>query len=619
MFRPIPTPFTSFQTSYGVANANIPDYTFAPTPLGQGGSGGGANAGGLGPDTSANVYASPIFQSLLDNGSSHLPPAHHNTLQPQSSHEHYGRSPRGPSHNIKMEQPSDLAQQEAAAREYKPELEAGAFLQQVFNELTSKQGPIVGEKKPSHAITEEYAKADPIYVAKTMVSPRQRHERSPIRGELQQPLELGSGFAEERPLTFALPPPSCWMAYPSGSARETDPGPRHYPRLIPIIVRSKGMAIVAGEAELARLTGLNEYLENVGGYSPYVFEDMVDVTIELMTEIIQAVKAGQDAMPLLMAKFNDEETSAPIVYHLRLLAASYLKGNLDQYEAYIPGDADSYCNEWILPVNREIDQVEVMLLFNILLKPADIVLEIAYLDRSEGDEVNLHRMPEEAKNKDPKMLGSIIHLLYRPGHYDLLYREDASTAPSAAPEPPAAPTSLQVNRVSSFSHQHEIQSVAPSLGAFSSLSMGTLGMIPGFEPAGFAPLGSPPAVASPVGSGYSPSSQSTWVPHSYSETLPSAPSPMSSQTSQPSPPPQQSQDAITSLTSLRFSKHMFPVPGAVDASAFSPEPTFTTNIFKQSYFNTAHYNNPHFQPEEYKPDQDDEIPTSKSNGRKRST
>ena len=32
------------------------------------------------------------------------------------------------------------------------------------------QGPLVGDKRSSHAITEEYAKADPIYVAKTAVS-----------------------------------------------------------------------------------------------------------------------------------------------------------------------------------------------------------------------------------------------------------------------------------------------------------------------------------------------------------------------------------------------------------------------------------------------------------------
>jgi ubiquitin thioesterase protein OTUB1 len=33
----------------------------------------------------------------------------------------------------------------------------------------STQGPLVGEKTPSTAITEEYAKADPVYIEKTMV------------------------------------------------------------------------------------------------------------------------------------------------------------------------------------------------------------------------------------------------------------------------------------------------------------------------------------------------------------------------------------------------------------------------------------------------------------------
>jgi len=36
--------------------------------------------------------------------------------------------------------------------------------------LMLPQGPLVGEKRSSHAITEEYAKADPVYVAKTAVS-----------------------------------------------------------------------------------------------------------------------------------------------------------------------------------------------------------------------------------------------------------------------------------------------------------------------------------------------------------------------------------------------------------------------------------------------------------------
>lgn len=39
------------------------------------------------------------------------------------------------------------------------------------NLLRLVQGPRVGDKTPIDAITAEYAKADPVYVAKTMVSP----------------------------------------------------------------------------------------------------------------------------------------------------------------------------------------------------------------------------------------------------------------------------------------------------------------------------------------------------------------------------------------------------------------------------------------------------------------
>ena len=40
----------------------------------------------------------------------------------------------------------------------------------MINANEAIQGPLVGEKKSSRAITEEYAKADPVYVAKTAVS-----------------------------------------------------------------------------------------------------------------------------------------------------------------------------------------------------------------------------------------------------------------------------------------------------------------------------------------------------------------------------------------------------------------------------------------------------------------
>jgi hypothetical protein len=84
----------------------------------------------------------------------------------------------------------DLAAQEAAAREYQPQLQvtcfptsksidelvtaAAAELRPVVlgwaNILAATKGPLIGDKTPSHAITEAYAKADPAFVAKTVVS-----------------------------------------------------------------------------------------------------------------------------------------------------------------------------------------------------------------------------------------------------------------------------------------------------------------------------------------------------------------------------------------------------------------------------------------------------------------
>lgn len=77
--------------------------------------------------------------------------------------------------------PDDFAAQEAAARTWEPEVEVRylpfpsrphpAFLG--FPRLTTPdphQGPLLGDKTTIAAITEQYAKADPIYVDKTIVS-----------------------------------------------------------------------------------------------------------------------------------------------------------------------------------------------------------------------------------------------------------------------------------------------------------------------------------------------------------------------------------------------------------------------------------------------------------------
>lgn len=360
------------------------------------------------------------------------------------------------------------------------------------------------------------------------------------------------------------------------------------------------------QGELARLTSLNNFIENVGGHDAWLFEDMVAETFDLFNSIIAAMSSGQDGMPFVMEKFNNIESSQSIVYHQRLLASSWLKGNFAQYEPWITSSVDHYISDTIMPIDREIDHIGVSLLHDVLLKPANIVLEIAYLDRSEGVEVNVHRMPDETIGQDPAVLGPMIYLLYRPGHYDILYRDSIIQPP---PLPPT-PTTLSINRATSFTHHHEIETSIPQQLQDFSVDMSALALIPGFAAPEMSPLASPPAAPSPMSDPYSPSPPSPWIPQPFSDGLATAPPQQ-----QPSPQQQQPTTPMT-VHPLRFSKYNF--PDLVETSTFH-EPAFTTNTFKNSHFNVAHYNNMNFQPEMYRPEAEEEIPHGRSGGRKRST
>ena len=70
----------------------------------------------------------------------------------------------------------------------------------------------------------------------------------------------------------------------------------------------------------------------------------------------------------------------------------------------------------------------MMLLIDVLLKPIPFRVEIVYLDRSEGSQANTRIFQPEDSNGVPIYPGSlVIHLLYRPSHYDILYQNTINT------------------------------------------------------------------------------------------------------------------------------------------------------------------------------------------------
>jgi ubiquitin thioesterase protein OTUB1 len=350
------------------------------------------------------------------------------------------------------------------------------------------------------------------------------------------------------------------------------------------------------DAEKERMQALNAYIETAGGVPAYVFQDFADETSSLLEKMSEMIGNPERAAEDLLEAFNTPDVSNSIMYHFRLMASAYLKGHRDTYGDFISTGTgvDGYCQAVLERHGVEIDHLGLELLVNVLLKPIDFVLEVAYLDRSPGSEVNIYRFPKEANSQLASDLGPTIHLLYRPDHYDILY--------------PPEPVSLQVHRVTSLSQSYEIASTPAALHSYAQLNLQPLAFIPGFDasPAGLAPILDTTS-ASPLTT-YSPSPVSPWVSAPFPDPALQATS--ASMAIPPPAPPLQPQ-----THPLRFSEYC-QLPEYVENNT-RREPTFQTATFKNSHFNVAHYNNPNFQPEEYKPEADDHDSPPRGGGRKR--
>jgi ubiquitin thioesterase protein OTUB1 len=301
------------------------------------------------------------------------------------------------------------------------------------------------------------------------------------------------------------------------------------------------------------------------------------------------------------------------------------------------------------------------LLIDVLLRPLGVAVEIVYLDRSEGSQANSHIFQSEDPNGVPTNPdGPMIHLLYRPSHYDILYRQ-ASRPDQQSIEKAAQHSNIQVNRATSLSHQR-IQNSRTAMGDFSQLDLTTLLSLPGYAMApqpshigyqaqyqpsmdqnySHSPISSSISPISPGASVTTPSSTAT-IPQTYStqqapsqqQNHPSPNTPGSSHglqtfsrsatqlpihTQLPHHSPNVHRPSLSSHTSMASdlsSPTCAPTsfrPSVYEFTAAAEhEPVvFQTNTFKNSHYNTAHYNNPNFQPEEWTPDCEDPPARKKS-------
>ncbi|KAI9014720.1 peptidase C65 Otubain-domain-containing protein [Gaertneriomyces semiglobifer] len=136
-------------------------------------------------------------------------------------------------------------------------------------------------------------------------------------------------------------------------------------------------------------------------------------------EPLEMALTPQPDVSKLYEMFQTDYIGDTIVCYLRLVTAAYMKQHRDLFEAFILDSfptLETFIGSQVEPMSIEADQPQIVAMVNGL----GITVKIANLDPSPTDTgINYHELSpmEEVQDADAFQ----VELLYRPGHYDILY------------------------------------------------------------------------------------------------------------------------------------------------------------------------------------------------------
>ncbi|CAM8975196.1 unnamed protein product [Rhodiola kirilowii] len=170
-----------------------------------------------------------------------------------------------------------------------------------------------------------------------------------------------------------------------------------------------------------------EYLLSLG-YAEFTFEDFFSLFLEQLDGVFQGSKNSISDTELVQ-RCRDQSVSDYVVMFFRFITSGEIKSRSEFFEPFILGLSDStvdqFCKASVEPMGEESDHVHITALSDALGVP----IRVVYLDRSSCDSggisVNHHDFIPASVQHSPDG-GSVainpkITLLYRPGHYDILY------------------------------------------------------------------------------------------------------------------------------------------------------------------------------------------------------
>lgn len=145
------------------------------------------------------------------------------------------------------------------------------------------------------------------------------------------------------------------------------------------------------------------------GYEKVAVEDFHDEFVSCLQRL------GAEGASAATVEEVLQECDGYLVCWMRILTSVHLKLHREQYEAFLSSHSSilDFCAQEVDPMSTEADHLQIAALSSYLGVPVCVV----YLDRSESHTAAEHKF------EDSSSVGGFpsVHLLYRPGHYDIIY------------------------------------------------------------------------------------------------------------------------------------------------------------------------------------------------------
>lgn len=151
------------------------------------------------------------------------------------------------------------------------------------------------------------------------------------------------------------------------------------------------------------------------GFPSFTLEDFQAIFMEVVDRVAAMPEDQKPSSDTDLHKvFNDAGYSDYVVVYLRLVTSGQIQENAIFYQDFIGASVEEFRHQEVEPMYKESDHIHIIALCNAL----GVGVRVEYMDRGgEDGEVKAHNFPED---KEPSAF-----LLYRPGHYDILYPNDA--------------------------------------------------------------------------------------------------------------------------------------------------------------------------------------------------